>query len=413
MPSSPISPHPFQLVSPVRSRYPMFDLPSPTTAMATAMRPAAPPVSPQMARRAPLPPQDNLAPRWRPANTNGMSVDDDSDDEIIEIPPPYPRPQLKPTREASAMVISEPRKSPESRVSPPKDSATEVGSQIASLQDRAAALRRKLEDARLRTAVPPTPPRSHTPTSPIESASGNDVEMPSATASSRMPSPTGQQSSIPPSEPRAMKNLPKAPTFAIRKDLQARLAQTKLESVMVARPTAPTYPPTPSEDDNAAEERLRKLVLASKRKKPTAEPIAPPTPSPTGDVVMDDLPPPPTPSMDDLAMSFINDAIQSAAAPQAEALAHSTSTVPIPVNSLAVPDSQERDRLAMKQMALAERIRESKLFMHRLQTAQTKVEKLQIMKEMKKADEARAIKEKDLENRLQGCVFLFRSLEHR
>lgn len=183
---------------------------------------------------------------------------------------------------------------------------------------------------------------------------------------------------------------------------------------MAAHSHATAYPPTPSEDDNAVEERLRKLVLASKRKKPSVDPAAPPTLSPASDVVMEDLQPPPTPSMDDLALSFINDAIQSAAAPQAETFAPPTSISPTAVNSSAGPNPEERDRLATKQMFLAEQIRESKLFMHRLQTAKTKEEKLQIMKEMKAADEARVIREKkSWEDRLQRCVALIQSVGHR
>lgn len=218
-----------------------------------------------------------------------------------------------------------------------------------------------------------------------------------------------------PSEPRAMKNIPKGPRSLLTraKELEERLARSKVEIPRSAEKETVTFkaPITNSSDASskssvdkqAVEENLRRLVLQSRKLK--AGPTVSKAATQTGVDVQEpsvqqpalatmsqhaiatpmhaltstaskDMPvvPPSLPesaastsasySMDDLAVSFINDAVQAVGS-SAGSKKTSTSVVKM--------------ELAAKQKMLEDHISETKTLMAQLNSASTKAEKDRIL----------------------------------
>jgi len=224
-----------------------------------------------------------------------------------------------------------------------------------------------------------------------------------------------------PSAPRAMMNPPTAPSFTKRlllarqKELQERIARSKLELSKVTTTrsspnTTPTSTPAPDpasgsfrlevdKDSNkvSVEDNLRRLVLDSKRNRAgkvsslnvdasaesdseattasllgscstssfsreSSSPIPPPAvvDHPVGSCVQDQD------ALADLAVSFITEAIQT--------------VKPLNANP---PASLVKLELAAKQQKLEQQIAESKLLMAKLNTAQSKQEKDAILRAMR------------------------------
>ncbi|KAG6844475.1 hypothetical protein H0H87_006611 [Tephrocybe sp. NHM501043] len=249
------------------------------------------------------------------------------------------------------------------------------------------------------------------------------------------PPPSTTMSSLPmsasgtlPLEPRAMKNAPKGPSYAKRsliarqKELEERIARSKMELgiVTTSRPsTTDAKPLTPitespvdeNEESNkqAMEERLRSLVLLSQKNKskssltslPSTDPPAPLPISPTAAIPTSVVPPAgattelptfispasssqtPTFSLEDLAVSFITETIETYKA---------TPTPPAPAGPANVPTSLSQTsnsvavmklELAAKQRRLEAQIAESKILMAKLSKARTKHERDTILAAMR------------------------------
>ena len=250
---------------------------------------------------------------------------------------------------------------------------------------------------------------------PRASSAQNHLQPPSS-ASTNSSTPRG----TPPLEPRAMKNAPKAPSYqkrsllARKKELEERIAKSRLELGLdpssggdfPSTPTPSLDPPTeiPKKDD--MEERLRMLVLQSQRSKVKAgsSPTLPITVSSsslststlstsseavssssssssnsTGAVspalAASDAS---ASSLDDLAISFIQETIQT----------YKTSPAPVPIpTSKSKPPSfantNTRLELAAKQKRLEQEIAETKILMARLAQTRTKQEKDRLLAEMR------------------------------
>ena len=218
-----------------------------------------------------------------------------------------------------------------------------------------------------------------------------------------------------PSEPRAMKNAPKGPSYTKRslmarqKELEERIARSRTELAIATGNSIPSTGPaistTPSgqsgaePDKQAMEERLRMLVLQSQKKKVKA--LSSATPVTNGSV--ERLTQPPTPvssssspllapasstsaslgasetfSLDDLAVSFITETIQTVKSSTTLALAR-----PLPPPSGASPMPSSKSELAIRQQRLEKYIAESKVLMDQLTQARTKKEKDLILATMR------------------------------
>ncbi len=264
-------PLPSHLILPVISPYGVPQLPSTSLTLerpppppppvilprSAPPTPAAPILAPDSSRiRAPLPPQAELASKWRapPIKTNRKDLsllvrtDSEPSDGHLFATPPSPA--------SSVMIIDEPLNSlPQShRVEADRDVDMEIETPIS------AGLR---PDDNIVSFQQPCDSISH----------GNEVVMASVSLIDPSVSPIvvgsaedfREGSGTPPSEPRAMKNAPKGPSFAMRKELEVRLARQRLELAM-------SVPSTPALASSELSEvaQLRLKVLESRKKRASA-----------------------------------------------------------------------------------------------------------------------------------------------
>ncbi|KAJ7610840.1 hypothetical protein FB45DRAFT_941762 [Roridomyces roridus] len=215
----------------------------------------------------------------------------------------------------------------------------------------------------------------------------------------------------PPLEPRAMKNAPKGPRAQQRlKELEEKIRRGRMELSAavtaastsegdVAMPMASEVPKKEegkSVDSSKMEEDLRKLVLRSQKskglnkEKDTAVSV---------DVVMDPVEEEEKGEMketlDDLAVSFITETIQSMPKDAPVVLAKTKPVASKPPSSKPLSSSSlsAKEALAARQRRLEAQIAESKAFMERLKVAKTKEEKDRVLTEMREADKRRAMEE--------------------
>ncbi|KAF8724734.1 hypothetical protein AX14_008637 [Amanita brunnescens Koide BX004] len=222
------------------------------------------------------------------------------------------------------------------------------------VQDPAAA------DAVTVTAIATPVPANSVPATPILAS-----PVPAAPVS-----PVSPPATTGPDPPATNLSEMKRALLAKQKELEEKIAQSKLE--MSKMTSAPPPPPPPPEDNKAVEDRLRKLVLQSQKAKAqrAASPDLPTPSTSTGDST-------PTAvqvhtsavssfSLEDLAVSFITETIstfqqsRNAAAPR-----------PQPVRQ----NSNTKEELAARQKQLEEYIADSKTLMTQLTQARTKQEK--------------------------------------
>ncbi|KAJ7104402.1 hypothetical protein B0H15DRAFT_23822 [Mycena belliarum] len=325
--------------------------------------------------RSPLPPQSSLGTQWQahiPARRSETgSSSEPGPTTATTFPPPLPAPH--------ALLSSAPGFHSDGDVDMELDtpaSATFPYALPAAPASNPSALDR--------AAIPP-PPRPSAP-------SVSWPPPPSLSAPTPTPSPGAMESSpraspvVPPLEPRAMKNAPKGPSFVKRslvarhKELEERIARGKLElGLKTDLPaTAPHTPPpaSPSEPVTAAsmEDNLRRLVLKSQKNKlisavsvstasdstasssAVASPVSAPASTPTAF------------SLDELAVSFITETIQTA-----------LSAPPPPPATARKPPMSVKQELAAKQKRLEAHIAESKTLMAQLTGARSKQEKDRIL----------------------------------
>lgn len=217
-----------------------------------------------------------------------------------------------------------------------------------------------------------------------------------------------------PIEPKAMKNAPTAPSFAKRalmarqKELEEKIAQSKLQlAAVAAASSAPSsgsstplqVPPKPTvdtEDKQAMEDRLRKLVLQSRKSVPKPEApqvtakqpeLVTPTPSnvATTSLALSTNPTPATTnfSLEDMAVSFITEAIEAVKTLPPLPLPTPSQPESVPPTQLTPkPPSQPniKSELAAKQKRLERHIAETKNLMEQFSIAKTKEAKDEIMK---------------------------------
>ncbi|KZT25672.1 hypothetical protein NEOLEDRAFT_1133172 [Neolentinus lepideus HHB14362 ss-1] len=260
-------------------------------------------------------------------------------------------------------------------------------------------------------------------------AVGSVTTQASSQAAAHVRSPTPSSSAVPskmatpPSEPRAMANAPKGPTYKQRvqsakrkggvnpeltKAVEATVTVVKKEAVSPTPERALPVKPEPSQDtgDLSKEEVLRKLVLASRRAKPAAS-VREKTPPSAGK-------PPETPmrvaaapltiempkvpmsksSLDDLAISFITETLQTIRSPSTDGSTTVGNSVqelsprsergpvlePGAVLAKADPVSQERLALVEHQRRLEEHLAATKVLMGKLERAGTRQEKDMILR---------------------------------
>ncbi|KJA25444.1 hypothetical protein HYPSUDRAFT_53019 [Hypholoma sublateritium FD-334 SS-4] len=271
------------------------------------------------------------------------------------------------------------------------------------------------------TAAPPpkapTPPRPTPslampqPKAPPRSQATNLAAPPpprnvsTASLAAAAPTPT-------PPEPKAMKSAPTEPSYTKRalmarqKELEEKIAKSKMELAAVAsRASAPASAPQPQPqvkpamdlgEKQAMEDRLRRLVLQSRKPAVQAEP--PPAPaapsgrpdqlhaeSPVGVAlagagavsVLDSAHVDGGFSLEDMAVSFITQTIETM-----KAQPTSVGVAPLP-SARGAPPSDVRFELAAKHRRLEEHILESKALMTQLAQARTKSEKDGIMRVMR------------------------------
>lgn len=215
-----------------------------------------------------------------------------------------------------------------------------------------------------------------------------------------------------PPEPKAMKNAPTEPSYTKRalmarqKELEEKIAKSKMELAaatnragapvaMAAAVTPPQVQIRPAMDlgeKQAMEDRLRRLVLQSRKPALQAEPPPPPTApsgrpdeplaksSAAGPVSVSESEPTHVGgfSLEDMAVSFITQTIETMKAQPA-----SVGVAPPPPSARGAPPSDVRLELAAKQRRLEEHILESKALMTQLAQARTKSEKDGIMRIMR------------------------------
>ncbi|KAF9027007.1 hypothetical protein BDZ89DRAFT_1160988 [Hymenopellis radicata] len=269
--SPPLPPLPSHPILPAISPY---RAPQLASASFTSEHPPPPPVIPPRSApstpavpdssrvRAPLPPQAELASNWRPpplsvkTSRKDLSLmvrtdSEPSDNRHLLDTPPSPT--------SSVMIIDEPFAShPQShRVEADRDVDMEIETPIS------AGLR---QDDNIGSLQQSGDSISHGDEVPIVSVSSIDASVSPIVVDSR------EGSGTPPSEPRAMKNAPKGPSFAMRKELEVRLARQRLELAM----SVPSTPALASSELSEVE-KLRLKVLESRKKRslplplPTAE----------------------------------------------------------------------------------------------------------------------------------------------
>ncbi|KAK0192722.1 hypothetical protein F5146DRAFT_516440 [Armillaria mellea] len=406
--------------------------------------PSAPPLTPipqipvteAFQQKIPLPPQSELAPNWRPAPIDitkistfhgdpGSSLITVSPIDTSDMGPPSVKHYI-PLGSRSASQSEDMDIDIDMEVETP--SSYHNPSPLLSYERSSVP---RASDENTATIPPATVPSStsiHSSTPPMSpsitthlSESIHNLPTPAPTPSSNLGSPAASASPTPPpSEPRAMKNAPKGPSFVFRsmavkqKELEERIARER-KSIGIGKmddhPAA--LPPPVSEqviDNMAMEEKLRQLVLASQRKKlksthtPSVEVSTPPVaPRPPEDVSMEPaavVTPPPTallPSvsrsseaaspvsdraLDDLAVSFITETIQTLRTPREGPI---TTPQYRPSTTKATAAKQE---LAAKQRRLEQQIAESRTLMAKLSLARTKQEKDVIMKLLRETSRA-------------------------
>ncbi|KAG6899675.1 hypothetical protein C0993_008029, partial [Termitomyces sp. T159_Od127] len=247
---------------------------------------------------------------------------------------------------------------------------------------------------------------------------------------SQSPSTSG----TPPLEPRAMKNAPKGPSFKIRsllarqKELEERISRSKMELGITITPASPTASvespksmtepslPEDGEDKQAMEERLRSLVLRSQKNKSKnlasrTPPIDVQVPSPIPTVASKALNSgtasacaipsvkAPTFSLDDLAVSFITETIETyKATPNLPTPTPAVAAAPAP-GPIAALQSQnnkftmakQKIELAAQQRRLEAQIAETKILMTKFQKARTKQEREAILAAMREQSRAASI----------------------
>ncbi|KAF8962577.1 hypothetical protein BDZ97DRAFT_1759184 [Flammula alnicola] len=251
--------------------------------------------------------------------------------------------------------------------------------------------------------VYPMPPwAAPLPKAPLPQLSPELLPAPPTSASS-----TSSSTTPVPSEPKAMKNAPTEPSYTKRaliarqKELAEKIAKTKMELAAAAaagksgttavsaqpRPAPPVKPSMDLGEKQAMEDRLRKLVLQSRKPPVKAESTAPSDPlarppvsishdekinttiSSTVSVSAHGF------SLEDMAVSFITQTI--------ETMKSQPSPVPDPAPPSVKPMSNAKLELAAKQKRLEDHIFESKSLMAQLTGARTKEEKDNILKIMR------------------------------
>jgi len=275
--------------------------------------------------------------------------------------------------------------------------------------------------------VPVRPPARDSPAHGIF-PSLPDISRPllSPTAvSSPLVSPPLSASATPPlapSEPRAMKNAPKGPSYTKRslmarqKELEERIARSRTELALVTGNSVPStgssISATPTgqsgaePDKQAMEERLRMLVLQSQKKKVKYLPSA--TPASNGSIEKSSRPSTPvssspspwlvpassasvslgaseteTFSLDDLAVSFITETIQTVKSSTTLPLARLPPPPPSGADPTPPSKATGKSELAIRQQRLEKYIAESKVLMGQLTQARTKQEKDRVLATMR------------------------------
>ncbi|TFK32343.1 hypothetical protein BDQ12DRAFT_728765 [Crucibulum laeve] len=285
----------------------------------------------------------------------------------------------------------------------------------------------------------PTAPASHL----VPPRSNPNVQSRSSSSTSTTPT-----SNTPvPSEPRAMKNAPKAPSFAKRtlmarqKELEERIAKSRLElqSQLAAKAPVREAKPQPAfaeaaysaaddqkMDKQAMEDRLRTLVLMSKKAKVETAPASLPQPPP--ETPSDAASPPSTTPSEGFVSPpppSASSTVSSALVTPTDSAAPSSPATPVPppssvsvtshgfsLDDLAVsfitqtiktvkaqppppPPSRANTKfeLAAKQKRLEQQIAESKVLMAKLTQARTKQEKDSILRIMR--EKSRLMEEED------------------
>ncbi|KAK7039707.1 hypothetical protein R3P38DRAFT_2410641, partial [Favolaschia claudopus] len=238
----------------------------------------------------------------------------------------------------------------------------------------------------LSSSALPTP----TPTPPPPSSASTSDSVSSRTRSRMIAS----SSSAPPLEPRAMKNLPKGPRSLVarQKDLQERIARGRAEiagggDVEIGLVASSSSPPagvasTMKESAATMEDNLRRLVLKSQRNKGKGKNTVVAVESDAAIVKvgagleLEQKPAVGTSaqgefSLDDLAVSFITETIQT--------------LVPGGGGILSAPSTpmSMKEELAAKQRRLEEHIAESKILMAQLAGARSKQEKESVLRDMR------------------------------
>ncbi|KIJ61584.1 hypothetical protein HYDPIDRAFT_31189 [Hydnomerulius pinastri MD-312] len=333
--------------------------------------------------------------------TDPVATVDDDNMTIASSRPPSIRCVTPPQNDSEDMVMSSPVGIPEATPRPPimpllhmskllnsSEGPHEEATNGDKLPPPTSATLHKGPD------LPLVPQADHTSTPP--------TNRPQST-----PTPTSVDSGPPhsiPSEPRSFKNPPLAPTFAKRsllarqKELEDKIAQSKVSLNMAQN--KPTLSPTSSSpstssssrstpstlqshsslDRVAMEQDLRRLVLESKKNKQTksnaTHPLVPPsvpapvsTPTPAPVPNGSSVPPLVTPTistLEELAVSFIAESIETASQPVLKPVISNT-----------------RHELALKQERLERYIAESKSLMAKLSRASSKVEKENILSAMR------------------------------
>ncbi|KAF8182048.1 hypothetical protein BJ912DRAFT_978903 [Pholiota molesta] len=285
-------------------------------------------------------------------------------------------------------------------------------------------------------------PQPKLPSIPPKFASTDSIAPPPSSAATAPPTSASSASSLSsasssstpvPSEPKAMKNAPTQPSFTKRallarqKELEEKIARSKMELAAATAASKSGTPvgsaaPTPQAvkpamdlgEKQALEDRLRKLVLQSRKpatpaqqqqQRPPPPPInvtpsAPATLSSTNKpavapAVVAEKPAPPklstvavsahSFSLEDMAVSFITQTIETMKS-QPASVADAPKPAPAPAPSAPKVVGSHADvrlELAAKQKLLENHISESKMLMSQLTRARTKEERDSLMRTMR------------------------------
>lgn len=416
------------------------------------------PVSASLVSRVPLPSQSSLETQWRPKHElpkkptretimNATStISSTKSSTTIQTSPTTTQPvspllnlPVTPTYEDMDVEDDMDLESPRT--------AERITFDLTSSQHQPDAV--SLATQMVRVAVPNTFSSSATSKTDVPSTTSDGVHHTSSdpgsttnqfapssleTITSQSPSASG----TPPLEPRAMKNVPKGPSFKIRsllarqKELEERISKSKLELGITTAPVPPTVrTESPmstresslqedGEDKQAMEERLRLLVLRSQKNRLKSSVSATPatntqvsSPIPTVDPPISGNAITPatsalreTPasvsaipsvktttfSLDDLAVSFITETIETVkATPNSSMPTPSAAPAPAPGPITAAQSqktkltamAKQKLELAAQQKRLEAHIAETKVLMMKFQKARTKQEREVIMAAMR------------------------------